>query len=190
MVQLAQRAYALWEYECVEQMSEFKHEYYAGSIYAMAGASTNHNRISGNIYAALHTTLRGSPCEPFGGDQRIHTPAGLFTYPDVSVICGEIEYAVAPPQTATNPVAVFEVLSDATRAYDRDEKFGFYRAIPALRDYVLVEQSAVHIEHRSRQEDGTWTSVTLTILEDALDLSLLSFRITLADIYERVEFSA
>lgn len=188
MVQLAQRAYSVGEYFGVEQMSDLKHEYYAGSIYVMAGASVNHNRIAGNILTTLSTALRGSTCEVFGSKLRIATPAELYTYPDVSVICNGIQYGDTPLQTVTNPVVLFEVLSDATRQYDRGDKFDFYRAISTLRDYVLIEQAEVHVEHRTRTATGEWTSLILTNVEDELQLPSLNFRMLLRDIYERVEF--
>lgn len=190
MVQMAQRSYSLEEYFCVEEMHETKYEYFAGSIYAMAGASVSHNRIAGNIFAALHTALQGSPCEPFGSDQRIRTPAGLYTYPDDSVICGDLEYSGDRLETVTNPVALFEVLSDSTRQYDGGDKFEFYRAIPTLRDYVLVEQAAVLVEHRYRSADDEWTTTVLTDLNDVLELPALPFRVALRAIYDRVEFTS
>ncbi|MDQ3813211.1 MAG: Uma2 family endonuclease [Armatimonadota bacterium] len=193
MVQMAQRAYSVGEYFVLEKMSDIKHEYYAGTIYAMAGASPTHNRIAGNIYVALHTALDGSSCEPFGSDLRVYTPSGLYTYPDVSVICGPLEFTdhpAVPSETVTNPVALFEVCSDATRDYDRGARFELYRAIPTLRYYVLVEQTAVSVELRSRGHDGEWTSENLTSLDDVLTLPSLNFHMTLRDIYARVEFAS
>ncbi|MDQ3815230.1 MAG: Uma2 family endonuclease [Armatimonadota bacterium] len=177
----------------MEKVSDIKHEYYAGSIYAMAGASPEHNLIAGNIFAALHAALRGSSCRPFTSDLRIYTPSGLYTYPDASVVCGLLEFTddpAAPSETVTNPVVLCEVLSEATRQYDRNRKFELYRAIPTLHDYILVEQTTVHVERRSRAEEGEWDSTVLTSLDDVLELPSLNFRMTLHDIYERVEFAS
>ena len=187
MVQRAERAYSVGDYFCIEQMSDIKHEYYAGAIYALAGASTNHNRITRNLLIALGNTLHDSSCETFTGDQRICTPAGLYTYPDMSVICGEIEYTHDPLETATNPTVLVEVLSASTRRYDQGEKFEFYRAIPTLRHYLLIEQTQMQVEHRARREDGIWVSTVLTGPEAVLDLPDLNFRTSLQEIYARVE---
>jgi Uma2 family endonuclease len=142
----ARRHYALDDYFMVEQESVTKHEFLGGEITAMAGASLAHNHITSNIHARLRTALRGSGCSAFTSDLRVATPGGLYTYPDVSVICGPVALVAGRPDTATNPTLLVEVLSEATRDYDRGEKFALYKAIPSLTEYVLVEQlSLIHI---------------------------------------------
>lgn len=187
MGQPARRSYSLENYYSVEYGSDIKHEYYDGEIFAMAGASTPHNRISGSLIVALGTALRGSSCEPFTSDQRVTTPSGLYTYPDASVFCDEVETAGYPPHSATNPVALFEILSKSTRDYDRGAKFDLYASIPSLRYYVLIEQTEMRVEVRTRDE-GEWTTTVLTEPDDFLTLPAINFRAPLREIYERVQF--
>jgi Uma2 family endonuclease len=118
--------------------------------------------ISGNVLTLLRTALRGTTCNAFGSDLRISSPGGLFTYPDVSVICGQVEIVPDRPDTATNPVVLFEILSDATRGYDRGEKFELYKTIPSLREYVIIEQREVLVEQFRRSEAGLWSEARCT----------------------------
>jgi Uma2 family endonuclease len=124
------RHYSLDDYFMVELESLTKHEFYDGDIFAIAGASLSHNHITSNLHALLRAALRGTGCYAFTSDLRIATPGGLYTYPDVSVICGTVELVPGRPDTATNPVLLIEVLSEATRDYDQ---------IPILKEYLVVE---------------------------------------------------
>jgi Uma2 family endonuclease len=182
----AQRHYSLDEYFVVEENSAVKHEFFNGEIFAMAGASVAHNHISGNLLALLRTNLRETTCNAFGSDLRIGSPAGLFTYPDVSVICGRVDLVPDRPDTATNPVLLFEVLSDATRDYDRGEKFELYKAIPSLQEYVLIEQGEVFIQHFRRSESGRWSETALTSLAETLHLPSIATEIAVAEVYREV----
>jgi Uma2 family endonuclease len=186
-MQQAQRHYTIDEYFAVESMSPVRNEYYGGEILAMAGGSPNHNRISRNVLLALEPKLRGGHCESLGSDTRILTPSGLYTYPDVVVICGPIILSGDRLQTITNPTVLVEVLSPSTRAYDRGEKFELYRSIPAFREYLLIEQSAVEVEHRWRDGDR-WSSDRKTSLEDVVRLASIDVDLKVADLYARVEF--
>jgi Uma2 family endonuclease len=154
----ARRNYSLDDYFMVELESVTRHEFLDGEIFAMAGASLAHNHITSNVHALLRTGLRGSGCSAFTSDLRIATPAGLFTYPDVSVVCGTVELVAARPDTATNPTLLVEVLSDATRAYDRGKKFELYKKIPSLTEYLTIEQRAVRVEHWQRGVRASWTA--------------------------------
>ena len=189
MAQAARRTYSLEDYYDVELSSELKHEYFNGEIFAMAGGTTRHNVIAGNVFAALHAALRGSSCVPFGSDQRVTMPSGLYTYPDVSVFCGEVETADFPPHSAINAVALFEVLSDATRGYDLSTKFELYGSIASLRDYVWIEQTAMRVEVRARDDSGDWTTAIFTAPHEVLQLASLGVRVPLREIYERINFS-
>lgn len=156
----------------------------------MAGGSPRHSCIAGKTLIALATQLDGSSCEPFGSDLRIYTPSGLYTYPDVSVVCGPLELTDdprAPSETVTNAIALVEVLSAATRNYDQRVKFELYRAIPTLRYYILIEQTEMKVELRTRRENG-WDSLVLTAPHDWLELPELNFRCALSEIYQRVTF--
>ena len=128
------------DYFAVEASSGIKHEFYQGEIFAMAGASLAHNHLNANVLTFLRGAVRAKGWSAFGSDLRVKTPDGLFTYPDVMVICGPVALTHDRPDTVTNPCVIVEVLSDATRDYDRGEKFTLYRAIPTLQEYLLIEQ--------------------------------------------------
>jgi Uma2 family endonuclease len=180
-----QRHYTVGEYFAIEQSSEVKHEYYEGEIFAMAGASVSHNRIVGNLLAALNGQLRGSDCEALGSDLRVQTPSGLYTYPDVMVVCGKPLLVDAPLDTVANPVLIAEVLSDSTAEYDRGEKFDLYRTIPTLREYVLIEQKKVSLELFSIGKKG-WASKSCSNLDDRVQLGVSDAALSLLEVYERV----
>jgi Uma2 family endonuclease len=146
------------EYLAQELASDTKHEFLDGEIFAMAGGTPEHARLSSRVVGALLAQLRGRPCEAFSSDLRLRVLAtGLATYPDVSVVCGRFEQDPEDANTLINPVVLVEVLSDSSEAYDRGEKFAHYRRIPSLREYVLVSQRRPRIEVFRRNEDGNWT---------------------------------
>ena len=151
------------EYLSWEESQPVRHEYLDGQVFAMAGASPEHNDIVANALGALRDALRHKPCRVRGTDQRVKIPrTGLYTYPDVLVVCGEAEYEDEKRTTLQNPTVIVEVLSESTESYDRGKKFQHYRSIPSLRDYLLVAQDTVWVEHYVRGGDGTW------ILRDTL----------------------
>ncbi|MGH9425187.1 MAG: Uma2 family endonuclease, partial [Terriglobia bacterium] len=169
MQRQSRRHYSLDEYFAVEETSGIRHEYFDGEIFAMAGSSVNHNHISANVLTSLRLVLRQSECSAFGSDLRVQTPRGLYTYPDVMVICGQIELTGGRPDTVMNPLILVEVLSGATWDYDRGEKFDLFKEIPSLREYVLVEQDSIFVEHHHRS--GTdWAPKTLVSLDSSLHL--------------------
>jgi Uma2 family endonuclease len=184
-MQHAQRHYTIEEYFAVEAMSPVRNEYFDGEILAMPSGSANHNRISRNVLVALEPKLREGRCESLGSDTRILTASGLYTYPDAVVICGPILSSAGPLETITNPTVLVEVLSPSTRAYDRGEKFELYRSIPTFRDYLLIEQSAVDVEHWWRSGDQ-WLSERMTSLQDVLRLNSIDVELEVADLYARV----
>ena len=144
------------EYLATERSALRKHEYFGGEIFAMAGATERHDTITANVTTALGNALRGGPCRPHTSDMRIHIPAtGLYTYSDGLVVCGP-QFTDETRDTLVNPAVLFEVLSDSTEGYDRGRKFDNYRSIPSLKDYVLVSQHEILVEHFVRQDDGTW----------------------------------
>jgi Uma2 family endonuclease len=177
------------EYLAQEEKSLVKHEYYRGEIFAMAGATIPHNIIAANILAHLHARLRGTGCRPFGSDQRVKVEAvGLFTYPDVTVICGPVETAKDDPHSATNPRVLVEVLSEATEAYDRGRKLKMYLQLDSLREYVLVSQDELRVDVLARSDDGRWTMSIVDGLDAEVPLASIHCRLAMADIYEGVEF--
>jgi Uma2 family endonuclease len=145
------------EYLAMERSSLEKHEYCDGEVFAMAGASKEHNLIVGNVVTALNNALRRRPCEVYPSDMRVKIPAtGLYTYPDASVACHRPAFEDDTADTLLNPQVIVEVLSDSTEDYDRGTKFKNYRTIPSFVDYVLVSQAEVLVEHHVRQPDGSW----------------------------------
>ena len=131
----------------LEEGSNLRHEYFEGQMFALSGGSAEHNRITKNLVKLLDGALdRG--CESYFNDLRVKTPSGLHTYPDVFVVCGPLTYSSDDRFAVTNPIIIAEVLSDSTRDYDRGEKFDLYRATPTLRDYLVVDQYTVDVDHR------------------------------------------
>ncbi|WP_425618828.1 Uma2 family endonuclease [Anatilimnocola sp. NA78] len=182
------RQFTVEEYLAREERSELKHEYYRGEIFAMTGASFRHVQIHGNAYAALHTKLRGKPCQPLGSDMRLSVnAAGLFTYPDISVVCGEPKFDPRNANTITNPTLLIEILSPSTERYDRTTKFGFYRKIPSLQEYVLISQHEALIEKFTRDVNDEWKFTDAVGLEATLNFHSIACELTLAEIYDGVE---
>ncbi len=141
------------DYVALERVATEKHEYVNGRVYAMAGGSPEHARLAAAVCAELRAALRGRPCAAFTSDLRVRIlPTGRSTYPDVSVVCGQLERAPGDEDAVTNPTLLVEVLSDSTENDDRGEKWAHYQRVPALREYVLVSQHARRIEVFSRDE--------------------------------------
>ena len=186
----ARKFYTPAEYLALEEAAESKSEYHNGEIYAMTGTSVNHNRIAGNVFAALHRALNRGPCEVFNNDMRLLAKSKeLYTHPDVSVVCGKIEFAQGRNDMITNPIVIVEVLSSATKNYDRGRKFDLYRAIKTLQDDVLIDQQRARIEYFQRLADGTWALEEYEGLEGKLHLRSIAVDLRIRDIYQRVELS-
>ncbi len=180
------------EYLAFERGTDARHEYLDGHVYAMAGESIEHSRICVNVAGELRARLKGRPCEVLSPNMKVVTsPTGLFSYPDVVVVCGEPQFYDERRDILTNPTVVFEVLSPSTEAYDRGEKFLRYRTqIESLREYVLVSQHRPLVEHYVRQPDGSWSYSSATRLDEAIDLSSINCRLPLSEIYDRIVFPA
>ena len=169
----------------LERVAETKSEYIDGQMVAMSGASFEHVTVGGNIYGQLFAKLRGGPCRALTSDLRVHAHGGYF-YPDVTVVCGQPELGGPPRDTLQNPTVIFEVLSPSTEQRDRTVKFRAYRRIPSLQAYVLVAQDQAWVDIFRRQGD-VWVFSSLVGLEEVLDLPEIGCRLTLAEIYERVD---
>ena len=177
------------EYLEIERSSEFRHEFYQGEMFAMTGASREHNLICGNILRHIHAQFDGRPCEVYQSDMRVRVNAAdMYTYPDVVATCGEPQLEDNQFDTLLNPLAIVEVLSDSTEAYDRGTKFTHYRSIESLRDYVLVAQNMVRVERYSRTGDGQWLLWSTDDLIDRLELPSIECQVTVSDIYARIKF--
>lgn len=183
----AERLYSVEEYLELERAAEIRSEYLQGRIVAMSGASLRHGAISMNLSGLLHAQLRSRPCQAFAADMRVQVAeADFFTYPDIAVVCDEPQLADSHHDTLLNPTVLIEVLSPSTADYDRGRKFEHYRHLTSLREYVLVAQDRVHVEHYTRQDDGSWR---LTETDDAgaeIRLPSIDCALRLQDVYEKV----
>ena len=176
------------QYLEIERAAEFKSEYYQGEMFAMAGAVRVHNLLAVNATREISEQLRKRPCETYSNDMRVHVPTtGLYTYPDVVVLCGKPAYLDHNQDTLLNPTVIVEVLSPSTEAYDRGRKFEHYRTIGSLRQYLLISSDRVHADLFTLQ-DGRWVLTSADGPEDALELESIGCRLAMADLYEKVEF--
>jgi len=176
------------EYLTLERQAEDKSEYFNGEIFAMTGASRRHNLVAGNIFASLHNQLRKRPCEIYPSDMRVKvSPTGLYTYPDVIVVCGEPLFDDQQKDTLLNPTVLVEVLSKSTASYDRGEKFEHYRKLDSLAEYLVVAQNKYHAEHYIRQPDNRWLLSETDDRQQTIHLSSIECDLALADIYDKVE---
>ncbi len=186
---LEKKYYTPEEYLALEETAEYKSEYYQGDIFQMAGGMPNHNSIAANAIVTLGSALKGKPCRTFNSDQRIFVAKlKFYTYPDVSVSCGPIELAPGRRDTIINPVLIVEVLSDSTEKYDRTTKFGFYKGLQSFQIYILIDQNRVYLECYQKNQAGDWVYTAYDKLSDTVELSALKIEISLADIYDKVEF--
>lgn len=174
------------EYLAFEEKSKRKHEYMDGEIYAMAGVKRNHSTISQNISRSVGNQLEEKPCEVHGSDIKVPVREGHYVYPDVSVVCDDINFD-ANQTILLNPIVVFEVLSKSTEARDRGEKAEDYFKLKSLRDYIMITQNRVRVEHYSRIDGGKWTFEILENLDDVLILDSIGCKILLKNIYSKVE---
>lgn len=139
--------YSVQEYLELEKPALEKHEYFEGEIFAMSGAGARHNVIFKNLFGELILKLKDKSCQPYGSDWRIHIPQNtLFTYPDISIICGDLVTWPEDEDTGIEPTALVEILSPSTRDYDRGGKFKLYRDIPTLKEYILVDSQNINVE--------------------------------------------
>ena len=184
----AETHYTPEEYLALERQAPCKSEYYAGEIFAMAGASRWHNLIVTNVLREFSLQLKGRPCTTYPSDMRVKvSPTGLYTYPDVIVVCGEAQFEDHQQDTLLNPTLIVEVLSESTEAYDRGGKFAHYRKLDPLMEYVLIAQTKPHLEHYVRQPDNRWLLAEADSLHHTLHLPSIDCHLSLAEVYDKVE---
>lgn len=178
------------EYLAFERAAERKHEYLDGQIYVMAGASPPHNQICFNLAGELHSQLKGTSCYGFTSDQKIRTdPMDLFSYPDLTIVCGAPKFHDEHQDVILNPKIIIEVLSPTTEAYDRGEKFVRYQQLKSLSDYILVAQDRPSVEHYVRQKGKRPCLFTVeTEISAEIVIDSIKCRLKLADIYDRIDF--
>jgi Uma2 family endonuclease len=183
------KRYTPEEYLALEREAPHKSEYHQGEIFAMAGASPAHNIIVANLLRELGNQLKGGPCIPFASDLRVKIErTGLYTYPDVTILCGEARFDDERRDTLLNPTVIVEVLSESTKNYDRGVKFGHYRTLDSLKDYLIIDQEKPHAELHRPQADGTWSIRDFDGLEMVVPLASINCQVTLSEIYEKVGF--
>lgn len=177
------------EYLEIERRAEYRSEYFAGEIFAMAGGSRKHSAIIFNLTVVLGSRLRGGSCRGYSSDLRIEISGiGKYTYPDLTVVCGEEIFHDDMNDTLLNPTVIIEVLSPSTEAYDRGKKFEHYRKLESLREYVLVSQDQPRIETFLRQETGEWLYRDVSGIEAVARLASIDCEMPFGNIYDNVEF--
>jgi Uma2 family endonuclease len=179
------------EYLQFEKTSTEKHEYYQGEIFAMSGASNRHVKIHSNLFIALGIQLKGKTCHPYGSDFRVHIPENtLFTYPDIVIVCGDLISSDVDEESFIQPTVIFEILSQSTKQYDRGEKFRLYRAIPTLKEYILIDSESINIEAFRINEKGFWELHEYKSIGDQIGLLSTAINISIQDIYEGTKLPA
>jgi len=178
------------QYLEIERAAEYKSEYYAGEMFAMAGAREAHNLVVGNAFGELRQHFRKRSCRVYQSEMRVRISAtGLYTYPDVVAVCDEPQFSDEQRDTLLNPVLVVEAVSPSTEAYDRGRKFEHYKTLDSLRDYLLIATDRPHADLYTRQPDGRWLLTSASRLEDSLTIDSVGATLRLADIYEKVELA-
>ena len=177
------------EYLVMEREAAFKSEYRDGQIVAMPGASHKHNLIAGNIFGEIYVQFRDRTCVVYVNDMRVKvSDTGLYTYPDVVVVCDEPRFDDNHFDTLLNPNVLVEVLSLSTENYDRNDKFLSYQILESLQEYILVSQNGVHVEQYIRQ-DGKWVLREFRSLDDVLQIASIESELALRAIYAKVKLA-
>ena len=177
------------EYFQIDEDSDGKYEYFHGEIFAMGGAAFTHNLIASNVFIATGNALKGRPCFILSSDMKIQTEEDLhYVYPDISVICGDIEFAKGREDIITNPVVIFEILSKSTKDYDMGTKFTGYRNLASFKDYILIDQYTCHVMHYHKNENKQWVLEEFKNLENSLRIRSIDIELELSVIYDRVRF--
>lgn len=184
--------YSLEEYIELEKSTDEKFEFWNGNVWSMAGASPNHNRIVQNLNIEVGLQLREKGCESFPSDMRIKVPAyPPYRYPDLTALCGEAEFEnLLGQDLLVNPQLIVEVLSDSTEAFDRGDKFSYYKSIKSFTEYLLVAQHRPHVSQFIKHGDGFWINLEFNDLTEIVELKSVPCKLALSDIYRNVSFSA
>lgn len=191
MASLSQPRLTFEEYLAAEVTSERRREFFAGEVFEMEAASLSHQQVQAQTHLAIGTRLKTKPCKALLGGTRVGTASGrngLHTYPDLVIVCGPIETWDTDPNGISNPKVIIEILSPATKDYDRGTKFELYRALPSLADYVNIHLDAPYIEHHTRQPNGSWLMSDIRGLASVLRLESAGIEVPFAEIYEDLEF--
>jgi Uma2 family endonuclease len=189
MQQLAKKNISAHEYFTMEEVAEYKNEYYHGEIFAMSGASFHHNLIAMNVSGYLHGLLRDSECFVLSGDMKIQIDEDThYTYPDICVVCGNIEFVGDRTDVIDNPLVIIEILSESTKDYDRGSKFTAYRNIASLKDYILIDQYTPHIEYFHKDKGERWTLSEYKNIDDTFKIISIDIVLSMKTVYHRVKW--
>jgi Uma2 family endonuclease len=189
MIRPLKQVFTPAEYLAMEEVAEYKSEYYAGEIFALSGGTIDHSSVAGSFVAQLSQLLEAKPCHVFNSDMRLLVErSGLYTYPDAMVIYGKIKLVQKRNDVVTNPVLIVEVPSESTRDYDRGAKFNFYKQIPTLQEYVLVESEQPRVECYRRAADDKWLAEMYDSLDAILKVESIACEIPLRRIYNKVSW--
>ncbi len=184
---LGSQHYTLSDYFALEVVGDQRYEYWQGIVVPMTGGTPDHNQVLLNIATRLNFCLRGQPYRVFAADQRLCIPEKeVYAYPDVCVVKGVIELQAGRKDTIMNPIMIVEVLSESTRAYDKDAKFVAYRTIPCFAEYLLVEQDRCCVEHYRKTGTREWQFTEFSDLAETLELTTVPCSLPLVEIYEKV----
>jgi Uma2 family endonuclease len=174
-------------YLAFDRGAEYRSEYFEGEVVAMTGASRKHNLIVASLTRELTQQLKGKPCELYPNDMRVRVPSSrLYTYPDVVIVCGEPRFEDEYVDTLLNPTLIIEVLSESTESYDRGKKFGYYRTVESLVEYLLIAQDEHKIEQYVKQTDGRWLLSEASSLKASVELESIQCVLALKEVYDRV----
>jgi Uma2 family endonuclease len=180
--------YTPQEYLEIERKAETKSEYFNGEIFALAGASKEHILIVTNIIVELGTQLKKRPCQVYSTDMKVKAlRSGLYTYPDIIVVCDKPEFEDEHKDILLNPTLIAEVLSESTEAYDRGKKFEHYRNVESLKEYLLIAQDKHSVEQFIKQNDGSWLFLETSDSEGVVRLRSINCELLISDVYHKVE---
>ena len=187
----ADTLFAPEDYLTLEREADTRHEFLDGEVYTMAGESLPHSRICMNLAREVGNSLKGKRCEPLSPNMKVRTStASLFSYPDLTIVCGEPLFHDVKKDVLTNPQVIFEVLSPSTAEYDRTTKFQRYRmGNETLTDYILVSQDKPFVEHFVKQSNNNWIYRSYGEIEDVLKIETIECKLSLQEIYDRVELT-
>ena len=178
------------EFLTFERMAKVKNEYYRGEIFAMSGASFQHNQLSSKLIRDIGNHLKGKGCNIFGSDLRVYTQLNSFyTYPDAVIICGDPSFIDKQFDTILNPAILFEILSPSTEEYDRTTKFEFYKNIPTLKHYVLIDSRKFFVQIFTQEADKSWSLKEYNLPDEQWLLKSIQYKSTIKELYEGVKFT-
>lgn len=184
------KRYTIEEYLEMERASDVKHEYYQGEIFAMAGAGNRHNWVFTNVFGELCAQLKDDPCRPYGSDMRMHIPENtLFTYPDISIYCGDPTFIDKDEDTVIQPTVIIEILSPSTRAYDLGKKFELYRDIPTLKEYILIDSENPGVKIFRIDAHNRWESAEYKTLQETVIITTIGISLSMREIYRGTKWA-